>query len=147
MFKGNNKDMARTPEPNSPESLNRIVEGTTIEGEIKSESNIRIDGKVKGIIVTKGRLVVGTTGVIDGEVVCKDADIEGSVNGQIRVSGLLSLKETSKFSGDIVTNKLNIQTGAMLSGTLSMGNENKAIKSEHNAIGQGKGEREKALPA
>ena len=52
----------------SPERLNRIVEGTHIEGEIKSDSNIRIDGYVKGIINVKGRLVLGPTGKIDGNI-------------------------------------------------------------------------------
>jgi cytoskeletal protein CcmA (bactofilin family) len=147
MFKGNNKDMARTPEPNSPDRLNRIVEGTTIEGEIKSESNIRIDGKLKGTIATAGRLVIGPTGVIEGEVICKNADIEGVLNGKITVNELLSLKATAKLSGDITTNKLAIEPGAVFSGTCSMGGVSKEVKREHNAIGQGKGEREKALPA
>ena len=64
----------------SPERLNRIVEGTHIEGDIKSDSNIRIDGYVKGTINVKGRLVLGPTGKIDGNIYCKNADIEGKLN-------------------------------------------------------------------
>jgi cytoskeletal protein CcmA (bactofilin family) len=105
----------------SPERLNRIVEGTIIEGDIKSDSNIRIDGYVKGIITVKGRLVLGPTGKIDGNVYCKNADLEGKLNGIIEVDELLSLKTTAKLQGEISTNKLSIEPGAIFSGNCKMG--------------------------
>ena len=113
--------MARKDEGNNPERLNRIVEGTLIEGQIKSESNIRIDGHVKGLTTTKGRLVIGPNGIIEGEIVCKNADIEGNIKGKITVTELLSLKATSKLDGDIITKKLAIEPGAVFNGTCSMG--------------------------
>jgi len=120
--KGNTKPMAKSVSNiNSPERLNRIVEGTIIQGEVKSESNIRIDGSVKGTIITKGRLVVGPKGNIEGDVVCQNADIEGSLNGTIKVGELLSLKATSKLQGDIITSKLAIEPGAIFAGTCGMG--------------------------
>ena len=93
----------------SPERLNRIVEGTHIEGDIKSDSNIRIDGYLKGTITVKGRLVLGPTGKIDGNINCKNADLEGKLNGKIEVDELLSLKSTAKLQGEISTNKLSIE--------------------------------------
>ena len=105
----------------SPDKLNRIVEGTNIEGDIKSESNIRIDGYVKGTVTTKGRLVLGSTGKIDGEIICKNADIEGKLNGVIQVNELLSLKSTAILHGEISTNKLSIEPGAIFSGNCKMG--------------------------
>lgn len=131
MFSNKNTEtMAKTTDTNSPDKLNRIVEGTIIEGEIKSNSNIRIDGHVKGITTTKGRLVVGPNGIIDGEVVCQNADIEGTLNGKITVSALLSLKSTAKLNGDIVTNKLAIEPGAIFTGTCSMGAVVKDLSNE-----------------
>lgn len=121
MFKSGKSDMAKFTETGNPDKLNRIVEGTIIEGEIKSESNIRIDGHVKGITQTKGRVVVGPNGLIDGEVICQNADVEGRINGKITVSDLLSLKATANLNGDIVTKKLAIEPGAMFTGTCSMG--------------------------
>jgi cytoskeletal protein CcmA (bactofilin family) len=100
----------------SPERLNRIVEGTHIEGDIKSDSNIRIDGYLKGTITVKGRLVLGPTGKIDGNINCKNADLEGKLNGKIEVDELLSLKSTAKLQGEISTNKLSIEPGAIFSG-------------------------------
>jgi cytoskeletal protein CcmA (bactofilin family) len=139
MFNSKNKkreiSMARN-ESSTPEKLNRIVEGTVIDGEIKSESNIRIDGHVKGHTTTKGRLVVGPNGIIEGEVICANADIEGQVNGKITVTELLSLKASAHLNGDILTKKLAIEPGAIFTGNCSMGAKVKDLltsKAEHNA--------------
>lgn len=122
--------MSKTAEINSPDRLNRIVEGTSIQGDIHSDSNIRIDGKVKGTIHTKGRLVIGATGVIEGEIICENADIEGIFIGKINVNQLLSLKSTAKLTGDIVTGKLAIEPGANFSGTCAMGGMIKDMKND-----------------
>jgi len=116
---------------NSPERLNRIVEGTSIEGIITSESNIRIDGIVKGTISTKGRLVVGTTGVIEGDVICQNADIEGQIKGTMKIGELLSLKSTAKIEGNVKTGKLSIEPGAIFAVTCSMGGVNPTESKEH----------------
>ena len=113
---------------NSPELLNRIVEGTSIEGQINSKSNIRIDGFLKGTVITQGRLVLGPEGKIEGEIQCNNADIEGTLNGTINVKELLTLKNSAKLQGDISTNKLAIEPGAVFSGTCSMGGILKDIK-------------------
>ena len=113
---------------NSPELLNRIVEGTSIEGQINSKSNIRIDGFLKGTVITQGRLVLGPEGKIEGEIQCNNADIEGTLNGSINVKELLTLKNTAKLQGDISTNKLAIEPGAVFSGTCSMGGILKDLK-------------------
>ncbi len=122
MFKSTNqRDMAKTNETHSPEQLNRIVAGTKIEGVIVSDNNIRIDGTVKGTITAKGRLVVGPTGIIEGEVICENADIEGALSGTISVNGILTLKSTARLECDIVTKKLAIEPGAVFSGKCVMG--------------------------
>ena len=110
-----------TPEPVNNGKINSIMEGTSIEGEIKSDSNIRIDGRVKGTITVRGRLIVGTSGVVEGDVTCQSSDIEGTVNGKITCQDLLSLKATAKLAGDINTKKLAIEPGAIFTGNCSMG--------------------------
>jgi cytoskeletal protein CcmA (bactofilin family) len=120
---------------NSPDRLNRIVEGTIIEGQINSESNIRIDGFLKGTVNTKGRLVLGPEGKIEGDISCNNADIEGTLNGTINVKELLTLKASAKLQGDISTTKLSIEPGAVFSGSCSMGGVLKnMIKDDVNAI-------------
>jgi|TARA_B100001093_G_scaffold116344_1_gene108698 cytoskeletal protein CcmA (bactofilin family) len=135
VFKSEKNNMANYGNGNqSPERLNRIVEGTAIEGDIKSDSNIRIDGYVKGTISVKGRLVLGPTGKIDGNVYCKNADLEGKLNGVIEVDELLSLKNTAKLQGEISTNKLSIEPGAIFSGNCKMGAVLKDISSSEDSI-------------
>ena len=130
MFKANsNNTMAKTQDSNSPDRINRIVEGAVIEGSFNSESNIRIDGTVTGTINTKGRLVVGPKGKIEGEVVCNNAEVEGVIEGKIRVNELLSLRTTAKILGDIHTNKLAIELGATFTGSCNMGGVVKDISS------------------
>ena len=111
----------KTAETVSPGKINSIMEGTSIEGEIKSDSNIRIDGRVKGTINARGRVIVGQTGHIEGEIVCQSSDIEGTVIGKINCQDLLSLKATAKLQGDINTKKLAIEPGAVFTGNCSMG--------------------------
>ena len=102
-------------------SVNLIGGGTIIKGDIISAGDVRIDGTLEGSLNAKGKLVVGPTGSVDGELFCQNADISGQLNGQITVSELLSLKSTSKVTGDIVTNKLSIEPGAVFTGSCSMG--------------------------
>jgi cytoskeletal protein CcmA (bactofilin family) len=112
--------MAKGNQLDSP-SINLIQSDTVIEGDVKANGDIRIDGTLKGTLHVKGKLVVGPTGNIDGEVHCQNADISGSIKGKTFVSELLALKTTARLSGDIVTGKLAIEPGASFSGSCSMG--------------------------
>lgn len=119
--------MARIPENPLDTSINRIVEGTSIKGDIRCESNIRIDGIFVGDLVTKGRLVVGPNGKLEGTILCQNAELEGQIKGKIQVQQLLTLKSTAKVEGDVVTDKLAIEPGASFSGSCSMGSKVKDI--------------------
>lgn len=115
---------------NSPDmAINRIVEGTSIVGDITSESNIRIDGKFTGNISTNGRLVVGPTGNVDGSVTCTDCEVEGKIKGKVQVKQMLSLRATAKLDGEIYTDKLSIEPGASFQGTCNMGAKIKDMNS------------------
>ena len=83
--------------------------------------DIRIDGTLIGKANANGRVVIGTTGNVDGEIICQNADVSGSVKGQVNIAELLHLKATAKLLGDIITGKLAIDPGATFSGTCSMG--------------------------
>lgn len=113
--------MARNQQNTSEGVINRIVEDTTIQGELKSSTNIRIDGTLVGNLMTTGKLVLGPSGSIDGDVVCEHAEIEGGIHGKISVRQLLSLKSTAKIEGDIFTDKISIEPGAVFTGTCNMG--------------------------
>jgi cytoskeletal protein CcmA (bactofilin family) len=113
--------MNKSAETVNPGKINSIMEGTSLVGEIQSDSNLRVDGRVKGTINVRGRLIVGQSGVIEGEVTCQSSDIEGTVLGRVNCQDLLSLKATAKLQGDINTKKLAIEPGAVFTGNCSMG--------------------------
>ncbi|MDD3876115.1 MAG: polymer-forming cytoskeletal protein [Bacteroidales bacterium] len=115
--------MAKINEQESP-SINLIGNGTVIMGDIKSNGDIRIDGTVVGSIKANGKIVVGATGNIEGELDCINGDFSGTIKAKVNVKELLSLKASSKLTGDIVTNKLAIEPGAIFTGTCNMSKEN-----------------------
>ena len=126
MFTTNKESMKRTENNNSV--VNIIGQGTSIIGDINSNGDIRVDGTLKGSIKTEGKVVLGKEGVVEGDVICQNADISGVIKAKITVSNLLSLKETAKLKGDIVTNKLSIEPGAEFTGSCSMGAVIREIK-------------------
>jgi len=114
--------MAKINEQDTP-SINLIGSGTIIKGDIKSNGDIRIDGTVIGSLQSKGKVVIGTTGNVEGEIDCVNGDSSGIIKAKVTVKELLSLKASSKLTGDIITNKLAIEPGAVFTGTCNMTNE------------------------
>jgi cytoskeletal protein CcmA (bactofilin family) len=111
--------MSKNREPEMP-TINILGPGAVVKGEIQVNGDFRIDGTLNGNIQCKGKIVVGPTGKIDGEIQCQNADFSGEVTATVKVTELLTLKETARFSGDITTGKLAIEPGAKFSGTCKM---------------------------
>ena len=109
-------------------SINLIGAGTVIEGDIRSNGDIRIDGTVYGHIFSKAKVVIGSTGMVEGDVSSQNADLSGTIKGKTTVAELLFLKSTSNVMGDIVTGKLVVEVGATFTGSCNMGPEIKDIK-------------------
>lgn len=111
--------MAKNNEPDTS-MINLISSGTDINGDIISNGDIRIDGTVTGTLSTKGKVVIGPTGRLKGEIICKNSEISGIIEGKVTISNLLNLKSTCKIVGDIITSKLSIEPGAKFSGNCKM---------------------------
>jgi cytoskeletal protein CcmA (bactofilin family) len=109
-------------------SINLIGAGTVVEGDIKSSGDIRIDGTVYGSVFSKAKVVVGSTGMIEGNINSGNADISGTVKGKTNITELLFLKSTAKMTGDIITGKLVVEVGATFTGSCNMGPVIKDIK-------------------
>lgn len=121
------KKTTTTSEPGTGQ--NRVNEGTTFKGDIVSQGFFRIDGTVEGTINTPSKVVLGRTGVIKGSLHCQDADIEGKFDGNLNVSGTLSLKSTANIEGEVEVGKLAVEPGATFNATCRMkGNVKKASK-------------------
>ena len=125
MFSNLNESIKKTE---MTETINTIGAGTIVTGDIQSKGDIRLDGILKGSVNTSGKVVLGKEGIIEGDVVCNNADISGTLKAKITVSQLLSLKATAKLNGEIITNKLSIEPGAAFTGSCSMGAVIKDIK-------------------
>ena len=100
--------------------VNIIGPMTTIEGDLKCGGDIRIEGNLKGSVDCKGKIVVGESGSIEGEIICRNGDFSGRIKGQVKVSELLTLKSGVVLEGDIIIGKLAIEPGARFSGKCSM---------------------------
>lgn len=112
--------MARTMETDIPNAINIITKGTTIKGDITATGDFRLDGTLEGSIQSNGKIVIGDTGVVNGNILCLNANIIGTVNGNLSVKELLSLHSTARVKGDILINKLSIEPGAVFTGKCCM---------------------------
>ncbi len=117
------KPITRSYNESEGQSINIINKGTKIVGNITADGDIRIDGELKGNIDAKGRLVIGVSGKIEGEVTCRNIEISGAVLGKIQATELITMKETAKIKGDIVSAKLTVEPGSLFTGTCKMGND------------------------
>lgn len=123
--------MAKIYNEHEANAINIIGIGTQINGDVKSNSDIRIDGSLTGKLITKGKVVIGEPGKVNGEIHCKNADVEGSIEGKIKVTELLSLKTKAKIKGDIIAAKLAIEPGCQFSGSCDM---NTASQTDEEAV-------------
>ena len=99
---------------------NRIVEGTTIKGDIISQADFRLDGELTGNFQSKGKIVIGPAGSVTGDIVCRNADIEGKFNGKIHVDEILNVKHKASIYGEVVCGKLSVEPGADFSASCMM---------------------------
>lgn len=112
---------------------NHIAKGTSINGDIDTNGDIRIDGELVGSIKSSGKVVIGETGRIEGEINCQNANLSGKVKGKVSVKELLSMTASASVNGDILTGKLAIEPGATFSGSCSMGAVIKEMGSEQKS--------------
>lgn len=114
--------MAKQSEmPVAMNNVSQIGSGTEIQGDIVCNGDLRIDGTVIGNIEVKGRVVIGNSGRVEGEITCRNGDISGRMKGKIGVQELLALKATSTFEGEMATKRLSIEPGSVFCGTCIMG--------------------------
>lgn len=117
-------DLSKVKKAVEPElsvnDISRISVGTAIKGEISSDNDIRVDGKIDGKIFSKGKIVVGPQAVITGGLACTNVDFLGSLKGEIYVKELLTLKSNAVIEGNINVNKLQVEMGAQVNGSCHM---------------------------
>ncbi len=112
----------KTPknDSNQGNALNMIGIGSLIKGDITSDGDLRIDGKIHGQVVSKSKIALGGTSEIIGNVTARSADISGKIDGDVEITETLFLRASSKINGNIKTGKLVIESGAVFNGNCQM---------------------------
>jgi cytoskeletal protein CcmA (bactofilin family) len=111
--------------------LNIIGPGTVVEGKIRSQGSVRVDGKVTGEITASESLAVGVTGEIDGNVTAKNVTIGGKVRGSISASEKIVFEGKAVVKGDIRAMKLVIDEGCVFDGKVAMTERTQLYEPRH----------------
>ena len=108
-------------EPNlNVNTINRISVGTIIKGEIVSSSDIRIDGTFDGKVQSNGRVVIGESASVKGDIICENLDLWGKVDGNVYVKDTLSLKQGCTVNGNVHIRRFCVELGSTFNGNCKM---------------------------
>jgi cytoskeletal protein CcmA (bactofilin family) len=122
MFNTKNKtDMPQINGNGSGNGTTLIGAGTTVKGDLSSNSDLRIDGTIIGNINSGAKIVVGSNGVVEGDITGNQADIVGKVSGNIKAKELLQLRGDAVVNGNIYAGKLQVEPSATFNGQCHMG--------------------------
>jgi len=112
--------MSRDIVPTNGTSINVITQGTKLVGKISTDTDFRVDGQVEGDIISKGKVVIGQNGLLKGSVSCTNAEIVGTIVGNLQISDTLTLRSSAQINGDVKTKSLVVEPNAVFNGTCSM---------------------------
>ena len=112
--------------PTNGNGTTLIGAGTTLKGDISSNSDLRIDGKVIGNIHSSAKVVIGANGVVEGDISGNQADIIGKVTGNIKAKDLIQLRGDSTVTGNLFAEKLQVEPSATFNGQCHMGTNKSA---------------------
>jgi len=132
----------------SKPETNSIMIGMSFNGDLEIDGDIRIDGSVTGAVRANGKIVIGESGKVEGDLGCENASVSGIIEGTLVIEDLLVLKNSARVHGDIYSERIECEEGAEINGTLNIGmswkneieNEQKeSIQSEGKTEGGSKG--------
>jgi cytoskeletal protein CcmA (bactofilin family) len=97
-------------------SMNVISQGSEIIGTLKSRRDIKVAGKIDGGVEAEGKVIVTSTGFVEGIINCEEAYIAGSVGSDIHASQKLTLASSAVVKSNLYTSNLIIEEGAVFIG-------------------------------
>jgi cytoskeletal protein CcmA (bactofilin family) len=104
------------------EDLNGFLdEGTEVNGELRFRDALRVDGRIKGRIVSDNILIIGESGQVEAEIDCRVVSIRGRVSGQVHGRERIELLAGCRVEATLVTPKLVVEDGAFFHGDCRMG--------------------------
>ena len=144
--------MARETPGAPPESVISIIgPGMKVIGDCHTDGTVRVEGTVEGSVHAGKAVVIGKQGVVRGDIVTQDAVISGRVEGSLVAESRLELQATCRIEGEIKTRRMQLEEGAVLNGTVTMGDKSRAPKDKDAAgadqTSQSEGGRQPAVAA
>ena len=103
-----------------------IGNGVKLKGEITEADEIQIDG-VADVVVSTDNLVVGSTGDLKGTITSHNADVWGKLDGDVKISGTLTVQEQGAVSGNIEYQNMQIKLGGKIKGDIKVSDKVKKI--------------------
>lgn len=92
-----------------------------LEGRLDIKASMRIDGRIKGELVSSETVTIGPGGIVEGDVTAKDVIVGGKVTGKLNASGKVVLESKAILIGDLKTARLIVEEGAVFNGSSDMG--------------------------
>jgi len=109
-----------------------VSAGTTVKGDISSNSDLRIDGTIIGNVSSSAKIVIGASGSVEGDISGNQADIVGKVSGNIKTKDLLQLRGDCVVNGNVYAGKLQVEPTAIFNGQCHMGSSEKPSVEKSN---------------
>jgi cytoskeletal protein CcmA (bactofilin family) len=135
------KDAQRGPSaaPSAPSSLGRTISylgpGLQINGEITGHEDLKLDGKVDGLVSIGGfRLTVGPGAHVVADIVAREALISGEINGDISACDRIEIMKNASIVGNLTTGKIMIEEGAYFKGYLEIGSNDTPIGTDLDTL-------------
>jgi len=129
MFNSKSKSDIMSSEKLNGNGATLISAGTTLKGDINASSDLRIDGTIIGNIKSNSKIIIGSTGSVEGDIEGNQADITGKVKGNIKIKDLLQLKGECLINGNINAGKLQVEPTATFNGQCHMAGHSSASSS------------------
>lgn len=106
----------------------KINQDTSMEGDIVSKNDIRLDGNLIGKMTTKKKIIIGKKGFFNGKLKCENLIVEGKIKGEAKVTNSTALLAYSNFDGVLSTQKFSVEEGASFEGNCITLQENNPVK-------------------
>lgn len=116
-----NKDKHTQAEKSVANSATLISAGTSVQGDLKSQSDLRIDGTIHGNVSSDAKVVIGPSGFVEGNITGVHADISGRLVGNVTAKEMVQLRTNCQVQGNVTAASLQIDAGAIFNGQSQMG--------------------------
>ncbi len=122
----------KDPDMVSTKTLTIIAEGVQVDGKIYSRGATRVDGSVKGEILSDKEFIVGKEGRVEANVRTTNATIAGDFKGEMIASGEVEITASGKFTGNLIQKDalLTIQKGGLFKGESIISDDQEIFKIE-----------------